>query len=213
MHVHPLAVRIAHGVNAFALTCMAMSGWGIYNASPLFRFSFPAWATLGGWLGGAIAWHFAAMWLLVGNGLFYVTYGLLSGHFRRHFLPLSGHEIARDAVLALRGRLSHQAGAYNAVQRLFYVAVLQLGGLVVASGLAIWKPVQFARLTELFGGFDTARLVHFIAMAGIMGFVVIHLAMVIIVPRTLLPMVTGRAHRAATNSHEFKPETSEARAR
>jgi thiosulfate reductase cytochrome b subunit len=200
MHVHPLAVRIAHWVNALALTCMAMSGWEIYNASPIFPFSFPAWSTLGGWLGGAIAWHFAAMWLLVANGLIYVIYGLASGHFRRQFLPLRAHEIALDTVRALRGRLSHQAGVYNAVQRLLYVLVLLLGGLIVASGLAIWKPVQFATLAELFGGFDTARLVHFIAMAGIVGFVIVHLAMVIIVPRTLLPMVTGRAHRAATHS-------------
>ena len=200
MHVHPLAVRIAHWVNAIALTCMTMSGWGIYNASPIFRFSFPAWSTLGAWLGGAIAWHFAAMWLLVVNGLFYVIYGLASGHLRRQFLPLRGREIARDALLALRGRLSHRAGAYNAVQRLLYVVVLLLGGLVVVSGLSIWKPVQFAGLTELFGGFDTAHTVHFIAMAGIVGFVVIHLALVIIVPRTLLPMVTGRVHRGATSS-------------
>jgi thiosulfate reductase cytochrome b subunit len=200
MHVHPLAVRLAHWVNALALTCMVMSGWEIYNASPIFPFSFPAWMTLGGWLGGAIAWHFAAMWLFVANGLFYVSHGVLSGHFRRHFLPLRARDIVRDTMLALRGRLSHQTGAYNAVQRLSYVFVLLLGGLVVASGLAIWKPVQFAGLTELFGGFDTARLVHFIAMAGIVGFVFIHLAMVVIVPRTLLPMVIGRTYRTKTTS-------------
>jgi thiosulfate reductase cytochrome b subunit len=200
MHVHPLAVRLAHWVNALALTCMAMSGWEIYNASPIFPFSFPAWMTLGGWLGGAIAWHFAAMWLFVANGLFYVSYGVASGHFRRHFLPLRARDIVRDTMLALRGRLSHQAGAYNAVQRLSYVFVLLLGGLIVASGLAIWKPVQFAGLTELFGGFDTARLVHFIAMVGIVSFVLIHLAMVVIVPRTLLPMVTGRSYRTKTAS-------------
>jgi len=200
MHIHPFAVRIAHWTNALALACMAMSGWGIYNASPIFRFSIPAWATLGGWLGGSVAWHFTAMWLLVVNGLFYVVYGCVSGHFKRHFLSLRGREIARDALLALRGRLPHQPGIYNAVQRLLYVVVLLLGVLVVASGLAIWKPVQFAALAELFGGFDTARSIHFIAMAGIVGFVVIHLALVAIVPRTLLPMVTGRSHRAAISS-------------
>jgi len=200
MHVHPLAVRLAHWVNVFALTCMVMSGWAIYNATPIFSFSFPAWVTLGGWLGGAVAWHFAAMWLQVANGLFYLAYGVASGHFRRHFLPLRGRDIARDTLLALRGHLSHQTGTYNAVQRLFYVFVLLMGVLVVASGLAIWKPVQFSVLTELFGGFDTARLVHFIAMAGIVSFVAIHLVMVVLVPRTLLPMVTGRAHRLKTTS-------------
>lgn len=200
MPVHPLAVRVAHWVNAVSLTCMIMSGWGIYNASPIFPISFPVGATLGGWLGGAIAWHFAAMWLFVANGLFYVVYGLASGHFNRKFLPLHGREIARDALLAVRGRLSHRVGTYNAVQRLLYVVVLLLGGLVVASGLSIWKPVQLAGLTELFGGFDAARMVHFLAMAGMVGFIVIHVALAIGVPRTLLPMVTGRVkHEAAAS--------------
>lgn len=200
MHVHPLAVRLAHWVNVFALTCMVMSGWGIYNATPILPFRFPAWLTLGGWLGGSVAWHFAAMWLLVANGLFYTIYGLASGHFRKHFWPLRGRDILGDALLALRGRLSHDTGTYNAVQRLFYVFVLLMGVLVVASGLAIWKPVQFFALTELFGGFDTARLIHFMAMSGIVGFVAVHLVMVVLVPRCLLPMVTGRAHRLKTTS-------------
>ncbi|MGO4152015.1 cytochrome b/b6 domain-containing protein [Cupriavidus sp. YAF13] len=194
--VHPLVVRATHWVNAFAMACMVMSGWAIYNASPLFPFKFPAWATVGGWLGGSIAWHFAAMWLLAANGLVYLAYGLATRHFRRHFLPLSARGVLRDASLAIRLRLPHRPGAYNAVQRLMYVAVLLLGVLVVASGLAIWKPVQLDWLATLFGGFDTARHVHFFAMAGIAGFVVIHLALVILVPATLLPMLTGRAGRA-----------------
>ncbi|NUA27558.1 cytochrome b/b6 domain-containing protein [Cupriavidus basilensis] len=194
--VHPLVVRATHWINAFAMACMVMSGWAIYNASPLFPFKFPAWATVGGWLGGSIAWHFAAMWLLAANGLVYLAYGLATRHFRRHFLPLSARGVLRDASLAFRLRLAHRPGAYNAVQRLMYVAVLLLGVLVVASGLAIWKPVQLDWLATLFGGFDTARHVHFLAMAGIVGFVLIHLALVIVVPATLLPMLTGRAGRA-----------------
>jgi len=193
--VHPLAVRATHWINAFAMTCMVMSGWAIYNASPLFGFHFPAWATVGGWLGGSIAWHFAAMWLLCANALLYLGYGLATRHFRRHFLPLSARAALRDAGLALRLRLPHRPGAYNAVQRLMYVAVLLLGVLVVASGLAIWKPVQLWWLAGLFGGFDTARRVHFFAMAGIVGFVAVHLALVVAVPSTLLPMFTGRARR------------------
>lgn len=193
VRVHPLVVRVAHWINAFAIVCMLMSGWAIYNASPIFGFRFPVWMTVGGWLGGSIAWHFAAMWLLAANGLMYVVYGLASGHFRRHLLPLRARDVLHDLGLALRFRLAHRAGAYNAVQRLSYVAVLALGALVVASGLAIWKPVQFETLADLFGGFDFARKVHFAAMAGIAGFVVVHLVLVAIVPSTLLPMFTGRA--------------------
>jgi thiosulfate reductase cytochrome b subunit len=191
--IHPLAVRAAHWINAVAMACMLMSGWAIYNASPFLPFQFPAWATLGGWLGGAIAWHFAAMWLFVVNGLLYALYGIASGHFRREFLPIRGSELLRDAGRALTFRLPHEAGRYNAVQRFAYVVVLLLGALVVASGLSIWKPVQLAWLVDLFGGFDVARKVHFAAMAGIVGFVAIHLLLVLLVPRTLLPMVTGRA--------------------
>ena len=191
--IHPLPVRLAHWLNAVAMVCMLMSGWAIYNASPIFPFSFPAWATLGGWLGGSIAWHFAAMWLLAANGIFYVLYGLASGHFRRRLLPIRAHELLRDTRQALALRLPHRLGVYNAVQRLLYVAVLLLGVLIVASGLSIWKPVQFFWLTDFFGGYDFARKIHFVAMAGIAGFVVIHLLLVLLVPRTLLPMMTGRA--------------------
>ncbi|PKU25661.1 cytochrome b/b6 domain-containing protein [Telmatospirillum siberiense] len=198
MPVHPLPIRVFHWLNAFAMTCMATSGWAIYNASPLFGFTFPAWATLGGWLGGAVAWHFAAMWLLAGNGLFYLAYGLASGHFRRRFLPLSPSGIMTDLLAALKFRLPHEAGTYNAVQRLLYILVLLLGVLAVASGLAIWKPVQLWWLSAAFGDFATARYVHFLAMAGIVGFVAVHLILVVLVPRSLLPMLTGRH----SSSHE-----------
>lgn len=192
--VHPWLVRLSHWINALAIVWMVTSGWGIYNASPIFPFTFPKVITVGGWLGGSIAVHFAAMWLLVGNGLIYLAYGLASGHFRRHFLPLRVPEVLRDLKLALTFKLPHTVpGAYNAVQRLMYTGVLLLGMLVVASGLAIWKPVQFDWLVALMGGFDTARVVHFTAMAGIVAFVLVHVLLVLIVPKTLLPMFTGRA--------------------
>ena len=117
--IHPLLVRITHWVNAFAMGFMIMSGWQIYDASPLFPFTVPHWATLGGWLGGAIAWHLAAMWLLVANGLVYGLYGLASGHFRRSFLPLSAGGVWADFKAALTFRLPHRLGHYNAVQRLY----------------------------------------------------------------------------------------------
>ncbi|MGF6788820.1 cytochrome b/b6 domain-containing protein [Paraburkholderia tuberum] len=205
--VHPLVVRVTHWINAFAMVCMVMSGWAIYNASPIFPFRFPVWATVGGWLGGSIAWHFAAMWLLCANGLLYLAYGVASGHLRRKLLPVRARELARDAALALRLRLPHETGKYNAVQRALYLLVLLLGVLLVASGLSIWKPVQLSWLTALFGGFDFARRVHFVAMAGVVGFVVVHLLLVLLVPRTLPPMVTGRARRNAQRIDQASQRT------
>jgi thiosulfate reductase cytochrome b subunit len=195
--VHPLIVRVTHWVNAVAIVCMIMSGWMIYNASPLFGFRFPVWATVGGWLGGAIAWHLAFMWLLVGNGIVYLLYGVISRHFRKDLLPIRPIDILRDARDAALFRLRHRVGEYNAVQRLAYVIVLTLGVLAVASGLALWKPVQLDFLTSTFGGYEVARRVHFVAMAGIVGFIVVHLALVLLVPRTLPSMVTGRARLPA----------------
>src|ERR1700751_4983086 len=136
--VHPLVVRITHWINAFAMVCMVMSGWAIYNASPFFPFKFPVWATIGGWLGGSIAWHFAAMWLLVVNGLVYPAYGFARGHFRRVLLPVRKDELMRDLFRAVRFELPHRPGVYNAVQRLLYIVVLLLGLLIVASGMSIW---------------------------------------------------------------------------
>lgn len=188
---HPRFVRITHWINAIAIVCMVMSGWAIYNASPIFPFTFPARVTLGGWLGGAIAWHFAVMWVLVANGLVYLVCALASGHLRRALLPLRPRAIVRDAWAALRLRLSHDSGEYNAVQRLLYVVVLLAGVVLVLSGLAIWKPVQCQWLTALMGGFDRARVVHFCAMAIVVGFVAVHLVLVLLFPRTLVGMVVG----------------------
>lgn len=196
--IHPAVVRVTHWVNAVAMVCMVLSGWGIYNASPLFGFAFPRWATLGGWLGAAIAWHFAVMWLLVVNGLLYFAWGIASGHFRRVLLPVSPAAVRDDLRLAVTLRLPHRPGRYNAVQRLLYWAVLGCGVLVVVSGLAIWKPVQLQELTAVLGGYEAARYVHFVAMAGIVAFILVHLLLVAIVPRTLPPMITGRARTEVT---------------
>jgi thiosulfate reductase cytochrome b subunit len=193
MHTHPLVVRITHWTNAASMTVMIGSGWHIYNASPLFPFVFPPWLTLGGWLGGALAWHFAAMWLVAGNLAIYLGYGLASGHIRRRLLPLRPSEVWRDAMLAMRFRLPHDGSRYNAVQRLMYVSAGCGIVLAIVSGLAIWKPVQLYPLTFALGGYEIARRVHFLAMAAIVAFTIVHLALVAIVPRTLRPMLTGRA--------------------
>ncbi|MBH3462325.1 cytochrome b/b6 domain-containing protein [Pseudomonas putida] len=189
--IHSWPIRLMHWLNALCMVCMFMSGWAIYNASPLFGFRFPAELTVGGWLGGSLAWHFAFMWLLAINGMAYVLYGLLSRHFQRDLLPVSPRAVARDMSAALRLKLVHEKGVYNAVQRLMYWLVLAAGVLIVLSGLAIWKPIQLQQLTALFGGYDAARYVHFAAMAAIGAFVVVHLVLVLLVPKTLLPMITG----------------------
>lgn len=191
--IHSSIVRLTHWINAAAMIVMVTSGWQIYNASPIFDFKFPAWMTLGGWLAGAIAWHFAAMWVLVVNLLVYLAYGVVSGHFRRDLLPITPAGVWRDTRAALAFRLPHALGRYNAVQRLLYAGVILLIVLAAASGLAIWKPVQFQTLAWLMGGFDTARIVHFLAMAGIVGFFIIHILLVMIVPKTLAPMIVGGA--------------------
>jgi thiosulfate reductase cytochrome b subunit len=191
--IHPGVVRIAHWINAFAMLIMILSGWQIYNASPLFDFKFPKGVTLGGWLAGALQWHFAAMWLLALNGLVFLLYGIFSRHFKSSFLPLTPKSVWSEFKNALRGRISHEIGVYNAVQRAAYVGVICVGIVLILSGLAIWKPVQFQELAALMGGYEGARLVHFTAMALVVLFVLVHVAMVALVPRTFLPMLTGHA--------------------
>jgi thiosulfate reductase cytochrome b subunit len=191
--IHPGWLRITHWINAVAVLMMIGSGWEIYNASPLFPFDFPKSITLGGWLAGALLWHFAAMWLFVANGLVYVTLGILTGRFRRKLLPIRPGEVIADARAALQGRLSHDdLSVYNAVQKLLYLGVILAGVVVVLSGLAIWKPVQLQELTALLGGYDFARYVHFTAMAAIVGFLLIHVIMAFAVPKSLRAMIIGR---------------------
>lgn len=198
MRIHPLVVRITHWINAFAIFIMVASGWRIYNAAPLFDFKFPRDLTLGGWLGGGLQWHFAAMWLLAANGLVYVVYGIASGHFRRKLLPIAPRAVLQDVLEALRGRLAHEdLSVYNAAQRAAYLGLIVVIALLVFSGLAIWKPVQMQELTALFGGYEGARVVHFLAMAIMVLIVLVHIVMVILVPRTFPTMITGRARRAS----------------
>lgn len=191
--IHPAWVRVTHWINALAILVMIGSGWQIYNASPLFSFVFPRGITLGQWLGGALLWHFAAMWVLVINGLVYVTLGFVTGRFRRKLLPIRPRDVAADIKAALTFKLAHDdLSHYNAVQKLLYTGVILAGVVIVLSGLAIWKPVQFQELTTLFGGYDFARYVHFAAMSAIVGFLVVHIALALLVPKSLRAMIIGR---------------------
>jgi thiosulfate reductase cytochrome b subunit len=191
--IHPLIVRVTHWVNAVAIVVMIMSGWRIYNASPLFGFRFPVEITLGGWLAGALQWHFAAMWLFAGNLLIYVAYGILSGRFRRKLLPVTPRAVLRDSAAFLRGQLGHaDLSMYNAIQKTFYLVAIIAMLILILSGMAIWKPIQMQELAALMGGYEGARLVHFFAMSTIAGFAVVHILMALLVPRSLLAMLRGR---------------------
>jgi thiosulfate reductase cytochrome b subunit len=210
---HAIVVRLAHWFMAFAILVMIGSGWRIYNASPIFDFRFPEAITLGGdveaalarhndpGVASAIAWHFAGMWVLLVAYLAFVLWGLLTGHFWRDFLPVSPRAFLRDFIAAARFRLEHHLGTYNAVQKVFYWGALGLVLLMIVSGIAIWKPVQSYPLELLFGGFQGARVVHFLGMAGIVGFLLVHVALVAVVPSTLVAMVLGKASAPAHTPH------------
>jgi len=190
--IHPGWLRTWHWINAIAVLVLVASGWRIYNATAFLGFAFPKELTLGGWLGGALLWHFAAMWVLVANGLGYLLANTLTGRFAKRFFPLSLRGIAADMLAALKGRLTHaDPTAYNMVQRFAYLFVILDSVLLVLSGLVLWKSVQFPLLREILGGYEGARLVHFAAMTLLVSFVAVHLVMVMLVPRTLIHMVRG----------------------
>ena len=191
--IHPRWVRICHWINTLAVLVMIGSGWQIYNASPLFDFVFPRQIALGNWLAGALLWHFAAMWVLVINGIVYVALGIITGRFRRKLLPIRPAEVVADLKAALTFKLAHDdLSRYNAVQKLLYTGVIFAGIVIVLSGLSIWKPIQFQELTALFGGYDAARYVHFFAMVAIVSFLVVHVVLALIVPKSLRAMIIGR---------------------
>ncbi len=192
--IQPAWVRVMHWINAVAIIMMIMSGLQIYNASPLFRsLTFSHSITLGGWLGGALLWHFAAMWLLMVNGLAYLITGFASGRFKNKLFPISPRGVISDALSALTFKLAHDdLSKYNQVQKLLYAGIIVIGVLIVLSGLSIWKPVQLQYLTALFGGYDIARYVHFFCMASIVAFLGIHVVLAVLVPKSLRAMIIGR---------------------
>jgi thiosulfate reductase cytochrome b subunit len=202
-----------HWINAVSMIVMIMSGWKIYNDEVIFGWlHFPDWMTMGGGPEGALQWHFLAMWILAANGIAYIAYGLGTGRFRRMLLPIRVGEIIAEMRAALALRLGHvDLTRYNAVQRLLYVGIIVVIVLQVLSGLAIWKPVQLSELAYLFYSFQGARLAHFLGMVAIVGFLLVHVALALIVPRTLLSMLTGgpdvpRDRVAQTDVQPSRPE-------
>jgi thiosulfate reductase cytochrome b subunit len=191
--IQPAWVRAMHWANAVAMIVMIMSGWQIYNASPLFPFRFASSITLGGWLAGALLWHFAAMWLLMVNGLIYLITGFATGRFRNKLFPITPRGVLSDIKAALTFKLAHDdLSTYNYVQKMLYAGIIVVGVLIVLSGLSIWKPVQLSWLVALFGGYDWARYVHFFCMSAIVLFLIVHVALALLVPKSLRAMIIGR---------------------
>ena len=190
--ISPLYVRIPHWLNALAMIIMIMSGLRIYNASPIFDFAFPKSITIGGWLGGALLWHFAAMWLFAINALVYLGMNIYTGRLGQKFFPIRPAELIEDATAVLQGKLAHDdLSVHNSIQKLAYVSAMVAIFVLIISGMAIWKPIQFPFLSAVMGGFDNSRIVHFCAMAFIVAFLIVHLVMTALTPRTLLVITRG----------------------
>jgi thiosulfate reductase cytochrome b subunit len=191
--LHPLPLRIMHWINVLAIFIMIGSGWRIYNDDVLFGWlQFPDFLVIGKWAQYGLQWHFFGMWIFVLNGLTYLTYGILTGRFRQKLFPISPREVFATVGDALRFRLSHEdLTVYNAVQKILYLGVILVGILIVITGLCLWKPVQFSELSGLFGNFQTIRLIHFLCMSAIVAFVLVHVTLALLVPQSLLAMLTG----------------------
>jgi thiosulfate reductase cytochrome b subunit len=191
--MHPLAVRVMHWTNAVTVFVMIGSGWKIYDDHVIFPWLvFPDFLTIGRWAQHGLQWHFFGMWVFVANGLFYLTYGFYTGRYRRMLIPIRWQEFLQTLRDSLHFKLAHEDETkYNAVQKLLYIGVIFAGIFIVISGLGLWKPVQFAPLVALLGGFQATRLIHFLCMSTIFGFVLVHVALALLVPKTLVAMIFG----------------------
>ena len=191
--LHPLPVRIMHWINAAAMLVMIGSGWGIYDDFVIVNgLHFAPYLRLGSWAAPSLLWHFAGMWLLAINGLAYLIYGAVTGRLRERLLPIRMSEVLQTLRDTMHLRIEHgDLTVYNAVQKLLYVIVIVAGVSQIVTGLCVWKPIQFSVAVAVLGGFQAARIEHFIGMAVIVGFLVVHVALSILVPRTLWAMVSG----------------------
>ena len=191
--LHPWPVRLMHWTNAFAMILMILSGWGIYDDYVIIPGShFSDSLRLGSWAAPSLLWHFAGMWLLAANGMCYVVYGLVTGRLRERLFPIRFGELVSTVRDTLHFKIEHEdLTVYNAVQRLLYLVVILAGAWQVATGLFIWKPVQFSVAVARLGGFQAVRIEHFIGMSIIVGFLIVHVALALLVPQTLWAMVSG----------------------
>jgi thiosulfate reductase cytochrome b subunit len=191
--LHPLPVRVTHWVNAVVMLVMITSGWGIYDDDVIIRgFHFSRFWRLGDWAAWSLNWHFAGMWFLTINGLVYLIYGFASRRLRERLLPIRFAELVQTIVDTLHFKIAHEdITVYNPVQKLLYIVIILAGVSQVITGLAIWKPIQFSGLVSLLGGFQTARVLHFAGMVVIVAFLIVHVALALLVPKTLSAMVAG----------------------
>jgi len=191
--IHPLWLRLIHWSNAAAIVILILSGWRIYDATRFLGFRIPDKYTLGRWLGGAIQWHFAAIWVVFAAALLYLILGLATRRIPSKFFPVSPRAFAGDLLAALRGHLSHEdLSVYNTVQRVAYLFAMLDVVVLIVSGLVLWKSVQFPYLRVLVGGYEGARYVHFAAMSFMVAFIIVHVVMALLVPRTIKAMLWGR---------------------
>ena len=205
--VHALWLRLMHWANALAVILMILSGWRIYDATNFLHINTPVltghgivwqWGiaapyTLGGWLGGALQWHFAAMWILVVNAVLYVIVSIVTRRFVPQFLPVTIPGIFKDFIAAATGHLSHaDIRHYNYVQKAAYLFAMADIIVLIISGCALWKSVQFAWARVLTFGYEPARYIHFTAMALLCGFIVVHVVMALLVPKTIRAMIWGK---------------------
>jgi len=191
--LHPLPLRIMHWINAVAVFIMIGSGWKIYNDDVILGWlHFPDWIVIGKWAQYGLQWHFFGMWIFVLNGIAYLSYGIATGRFRQKLFPITLRELFATIGDALRFRLTHDdLTVYNAVQKILYLGVILTGILIVITGLCLWKPVQFSELAALFGNFQIIRIIHFLCMAAIVGFILVHVTLALLVPQSLVAMITG----------------------
>ena len=190
--LHPWPVRVLHWVNAGAMIVMITSGWGIYDDDVIIGGLHFGGLRLGSWAAESLLWHFAGMWVLGVNGVFYLVYGAVTGRFRERLVPIRIADLIHTIRETLRFHFAHDdITQYNAVQKLLYIVAILAGVAQVVTGAAIWKPVQFSGLVGLLGGFQSARTLHFLGMATLAGFLVVHVLLALIVPSTLWAMLTG----------------------
>jgi len=185
---HPAVVRLSHWAAAIAVVVLVMSGLEIFAAFPSFGskvpqrdlLALPEAVRLGGWLGGALQWHMTFAALLVAIGSIYAVYQAGSGNYRQ--VLFAGRDVPglRPMVrhYLLRGPKPTEGGTYNPLQKLAYTAVLGLGVVLAVTGAALYKPVQFAWLVTILGGFRLVRIWHFAAMCALLAFIPGHLLMV-----------------------------------
>jgi thiosulfate reductase cytochrome b subunit len=205
--LHPLALRIMHWTNAVAIFIMIGSGWKIYNDDVILGWlHFPDWVVIGKWAQYGLQWHFFGMWIFVINGVVYLTYGIVTGRFRQKLFPITMREILATVGDALRFRLTHEdLTVYNAVQKILYLGVMLVGIVIVITGLCLWKPVQFSELAALFGSFQVIRIIHFLCMAAIVGFILVHVTLALLVPQSLIAMFTGGSRVGDKFAHATEP--------